>query len=194
MLEVRLGLVDPATPLHIPTAALNLPTARACFRYRFRLGRGEYSMTEPHTPARRIATPTPQRVPRKVFCLVCGCCGGNIAVESGSPAQHVRCPSCSHRVKVVRSAPHECEYCGAQCRIDLTSGSMVATCNACGRSYTVRPVVARALRRHWHDDHRSRPRNGADPSTGPAVMLLVTGFVLLYFLVMLSLGLFGSGG
>ena len=184
-------MADPIARLELPIIALNLPAIRARFRYRCRLGGGEHSMADPHTLATRTATSTLQPVPQRAFRLVCGYCGGNIAVESGSLAHHVRCPSCSHRVKVVRSVSRTCEYCGAQSSGDLTNGSMAAACNDCGRSFTVGPVVAPVLRRHQHGRRRSHPRSGADRAKAPAGVLLVVAIVILHVLVALSPGWLG---
>lgn len=148
-------------------------------------------MTDPHTRATSIATSTLQPVPQCEFFLVCAYCGDRIAVEGGSLAHHVRCPSCAHRVKVVRSASHTCEYCGARSIVDLTDGSTVAACDDCGRSSKVAAVVAPTLRRR-RQRCRSHPRSGADSAVGllPVAILIL----FLYALVNLSLELLGSGG
>ena len=151
-------------------------------------------MTDMHTVATRIAASTLQPVPQRAFRLVCGHCGGNIALDSGSLARDVRCPTCSHRVKVGRSVSRTCEYCGTQSSVDPTNGSMPATCGDGGRAYTAGPVMTRVLRRHQHGHRRSHPCSSADPGAGVAVALIGASLALLYILVQVSLGLYGSRG
>ena len=188
-------MVNPATCLDTSTPALNLPTARACFRCRCNLVCGVYSVAEPHTSSTTIAAHGAPRVMRHRFrWLVCGCCGSDIVVESDTRTRQVRCPHYSHRVKVVRYVSHTCEHCVTLSRVDLASGSVVATCHGCGNSFTVGPTVAPALRRHRGGQRRSRPRRGTNRTWAGAFTLLVGGVVVLYILGRVSLGWLGSDG
>lgn len=148
-------------------------------------------MTDPHTQATRGAVSVAQAVPHRASCPVCGHCGSNITVESGSLAHYVRCPSCAHRVKVTRFVSRRCEYCGVQCRIDLTDGSMVAACDNCGRSYAFAAVVA-PTPKHYRQSYRSYRRRGADFAAMLCQVAIL--ILLLYVLVRSAMGLLGSGG
>lgn len=189
-----LGLANPATPLETPTLALNRPAHRACLCCRSTFVFMEHSMATAPAQATRAATPAAQPVQRRVFHLVCGYCGGNIAVEGGTPAHQVRCPRCLHRVEVVQFVSHACEDCGALSRVDLTSGVVVGNCDCCGKSYTVGPIVAPALRRHRSGKRRSHPPGGTDPAWAAAFTLLAAGGVVLFVLATLFAGWLGSGG
>lgn len=141
----------------------------------------------------RSATRDPEHAPQRMSNVICGHCGGNIIVDNDSSAPHVRCPSCLHRVKVLRSVSRTGEYCGGQSRADLASGSTGVSCGDYGHSYNGTPTVPRPLRRHRHD-YRSHPRRAARPATAPAGVLLVASIVTLYILVTLSLGWLRAGG
>lgn len=135
-------------------------------------------MTQTHTLASDGATPATWQASRRVLHLVCGACGGDIAVERDTLARYTRCPRCSHRLKVVRSVFHTCAHCGAKCYVDITSGSTVAICQECERPYTVGPVTAPAVRSHPHHHHaHPQGREGACQLNG--MQLIVGGAAVL---------------
>jgi ribosomal protein S27E len=149
-------------------------------------------MTDLHTMATRIAKPMARSAPRPAFYFACRYCGGNIAVESGSPSNDVRCPSCSRLVRVLQSDLCGCKGHGRQYRADPAGKSRVSTPGYRRRSGAVAPVVAalgsgRRVRRHM------RPRIG----THAPIVLLTAAILILYMLFRFSggwLGLSGSAG
>jgi len=144
-------------------------------------------MTQTHTSESLSAATARDPPSRRVFHLLCGACGGCVVVESDSRERHVRCPHCAHRVKVVRSAPHTCAYCGADSSADLTAGSTVGACEQCRRPYLVGAVPAPVARKHKHS-HHPRPHAGRTISTVSGIrVIVVSALVLLGILAMLLL-------
>ena len=134
-------------------------------------------MTQTHAPALRTATPCAEQAPRG-FRLVCGGCGGNVMVEGDCTGRHVRCPHCSSAIKVLRSAPHTCEHCGANVGADLTAGLTVAVCEQCGHPYLLEPPIAPARKKHRRR-RALRPHNHGPVAGTDGMGLIVLGAVIL---------------
>ncbi|MCP4590298.1 MAG: hypothetical protein GY842_06120 [bacterium] len=149
-------------------------------------------MTTLHASATGLPPPVPEPATRHIFRLICGGCGGEIVVDSDSAGSHARCPHCTHRVKVVRSASHTCVHCGAKASADLARGTSVGICDRCKRPYMVGTATAPLVKRHHHHHHHHRR-----PRSAPVVItrengigvIVMSAVILLSMLVVVLMSL-----
>ena len=117
---------------------------------------------------------------RRVYHLSCGGCGADIVVPGDSNAHHVSCPQCEHSVKVLRTAAHVCEFCGANCIADLTNGATVGTCEVCDRPYTIAPATAPLVASRRRHRRRAYPRQLGGSTGVTGVEILITAVAVLF--------------